>query len=104
MSREETEELGLLVRAGWRVVAFESFEEERALRVLGKVAAATKRTLRTWSRTAGFEPDGAGAGSLDACVQAMAGEPDFITLLRNRRAPSLMVSHTQAACHRSATR
>jgi hypothetical protein len=83
VSREETEELGLLVRAGWRVVAFETFEEERALRVLGKVAAATKRALRTWSCSAGFEPDGAGAGSLDACVQAMSAleEPALFVLL-----------------------
>jgi hypothetical protein len=83
VSREETEELGLLVRAGWRVVAFESFEEDRALRLLGKVAAGTKRTLRTWSRTAGFEPSGAGAGSLDACMQAIAAieEPSIFVLL-----------------------
>jgi AAA+ superfamily predicted ATPase len=83
VSREQVEELGLLVRAGWRVVALESFEEERALRVLGKVAGATRRTLRCWSRSAGFEPDGAGAGSLDACVQAMAAvtEPAVFALL-----------------------
>jgi AAA+ superfamily predicted ATPase len=73
VSKEQVDELGLLVRAGWRVVALESFEEERALRVLGKVAAASKRAVCTWSRSAGFEPDGKGAGSLDACVKAMAG-------------------------------
>lgn len=83
MSREQAEELGLLVRAGWRVVAFESFEEDRALRMLGKVAAATKRTFRAWSRTAGFEPGGVGAGSLDACIQAIAAieEPSLFVLL-----------------------
>jgi len=83
MSREEVEELGLLVRAGWRVVALETFEEDRALRALGKAAAATKRSLRTWSSCAGFAPDGAGAGSLDACVQAVAAveEPAVFALL-----------------------
>jgi hypothetical protein len=83
VSREQAEELGLLVRAGWRVVALESFEEERALRVLARVAGATKRALRTWSRTAGFEGGGGGAGSLDACVQAIAAveEPALFALL-----------------------
>jgi hypothetical protein len=83
VSREETEELGLLVRAGWRVVAFESFEEDRALRLLRKVAEGTKRALRTWSHTAGFEPSGAGAGSLDACIQAIAAieEPAIFVIL-----------------------
>jgi hypothetical protein len=79
--KDQVEELGLLVRAGWRVVAFESFEEERALRVVAKAAAATKRAVYTWTRTAGFEGSGTGAGSLDACVQAMAAREDAALLV-----------------------
>jgi SpoVK/Ycf46/Vps4 family AAA+-type ATPase len=83
VSREQVEELALLVRAGWRAVALETFEEDRALRALGRAAAATKRALRSWSCSAGLAPDGAGAGSLDACVQALAGvdEPALFALL-----------------------
>ncbi len=45
-------ELGWLLRAGYRVVAFESFEEERALRVLERAAAQAERTLAVWSLAA----------------------------------------------------
>ena len=37
---ELARELGLLIRAGWRVIALESFEEERALHLLERVASA----------------------------------------------------------------
>jgi SpoVK/Ycf46/Vps4 family AAA+-type ATPase len=62
-------ELGWLLRAGYRVVAFESFEEERALRVLERAAAQAERTLAVWSLAAGIE--GRGAGSLDAGLREL---------------------------------
>ena len=62
-------ELGWLLRAGYRVVAFESFEEERALRVLERAAAEAQRTLSVWSLAAGVE--GRGAGSLDAGLREL---------------------------------
>ena len=38
MNADCVQELTLLLRAGWRVIALESFEEERALRVLERAA------------------------------------------------------------------
>jgi ATP-dependent 26S proteasome regulatory subunit len=62
-------ELGWLLRAGYRVVAFESFEEERALRVLERAAAQSERTLAVWSLAGGIE--GRGAGSFDAGLREL---------------------------------
>jgi hypothetical protein len=62
-------ELGWLLRAGYRVVAFETFEEERALRLLERAAAQSERTLTAWSLAAGIE--GRGAGSLDAGLREL---------------------------------
>jgi SpoVK/Ycf46/Vps4 family AAA+-type ATPase len=62
-------ELGWLLRAGQRVVAFESFEEERALRVLERAAGQAERALAVWSLANGVE--GRGAGSLDAGLREL---------------------------------
>jgi ATP-dependent 26S proteasome regulatory subunit len=62
-------ELGWLLRAGYRVVAFESFEEDRALRVLERAAAQAERTLAVWSSAAGLE--GRGVGTLDAGLREL---------------------------------
>jgi SpoVK/Ycf46/Vps4 family AAA+-type ATPase len=85
VSREQAEELGLLVKAGWRVVALETSEEDRALRLLERVAEATKRPLHTWSSTAGI--GGAGAGSLAGCLEVVAGreEPALFAVLDAHR-------------------
>ncbi len=76
-------EIGLLLRAGWRVIALESFEEERALRSLERAAGRAKRPLHTWSLAAGLLPEGGGEGSLDAAIQAIAAhsEPAIFALL-----------------------
>jgi len=66
------QDISLLLRAGWRVIALESFEEERALRVLERAARSAKRELRTWSVSAGLSPDGEGEGSLDQGLRAIA--------------------------------
>jgi hypothetical protein len=62
-------ELGWLLRAGYRVVALESFEEERALRLLERAAAQAERALVVWSLAGGV--DGRGAGSLDAGLREL---------------------------------
>ena len=74
MSREHADELALLVKAGWRVVVLETSEEDRALRLLERVAESTKRPLQTWSSTAGIS--GVGVGSLASCVEVAASHPD----------------------------
>jgi SpoVK/Ycf46/Vps4 family AAA+-type ATPase len=80
------QELSLLLRAGWRVIALESFEEERALRVLERAAQSAKRELRTWSVATGLEPEGEGSGSLDEGLRAIAAveEPAVFVILDAR--------------------
>jgi SpoVK/Ycf46/Vps4 family AAA+-type ATPase len=65
-------ELELLVRSGWRVVALETFEEDRALRVLEQAAGRLERELVPWSSAAGLGGSGQGGGGLDAGLRAVA--------------------------------
>jgi SpoVK/Ycf46/Vps4 family AAA+-type ATPase len=77
------DELALLVRSGWRVVALESFEEDRALRLLERVARTAKRSLLVWSASSGITGTGEGAGTLDDALRALASreEPLVLALL-----------------------
>jgi SpoVK/Ycf46/Vps4 family AAA+-type ATPase len=76
-------ELDLLLRSGWRLVALETFEEERALRVIEQVAGAHDRELLRWTSAAGLDGSGHGAGTLDVGLQALADrdEPALFVLL-----------------------
>ncbi len=76
-------ELDLLLRAGWRLVAFETFEEDRALRVVEQVAGATSRPLVPWSSASGLGGTGKGTGGLDAGLIALGEhrEPALFALL-----------------------
>jgi len=77
------EEISSLITSGWRLVAFESFEEDRALRILERVAQHHQRALIPWSLSAGLAPDGRGAGSLEAGLKALEAikEPAVFVLL-----------------------
>ncbi|MDG2335711.1 MAG: AAA family ATPase [Myxococcota bacterium] len=77
------EEISSLISSGWRLVAFESFEEDRALRILERVAQHHQRALIPWSLAAGLAPDGRGAGSLEAGLEALeqVEEPAVFVLL-----------------------
>jgi len=66
------QELTLLVRSGWRLVAFETFEEDRALRVLERVAEVLERRVVLWSSASGLSGSGEGAGDLEAGLRAVA--------------------------------
>jgi ATP-dependent 26S proteasome regulatory subunit len=72
MSRSAREELALLIRAGWRVIALESFEEDRALGLIERVAQSLERKCDPWSLATGFEGDAQSSGSLDAGLRAIA--------------------------------
>ncbi len=74
-------ELVWLLRAGYRVLAVESFEEERALRVIERAATQAERAFVTWSLAAGI--GGQGAGSLDAGLRELEGldKPLVLTVL-----------------------
>jgi MoxR-like ATPase len=81
------DELRGLVRAGWRLAAFETFEEERALSLLERVAGETQRRCVTWTVAAGLDASGEGAGSLDAGLAAIARceEPAIFAMLDAHR-------------------
>ena len=72
MSARTVEELRVLVRAGWRVIALETFEEERALQLLERVVDGTGQQLLPWTVASGLGATGKGGGDLDAGVAAMA--------------------------------
>ncbi len=71
MSAPFEREVGQLLRAGYRVLVLESFEEERALRALERVAAKLERKFESWSLANGWGASGEGAGSLDAALAAL---------------------------------
>jgi AAA+ superfamily predicted ATPase len=80
------QEISLLIRAGWKVIALETFEEERVLRVLERTARSAKRKLSTWSVATGLDQEGAGSGSLDEGLRAIAevDEPAVFAILDAR--------------------
>ena len=83
MSQAVSKELTLLVRSGWRLIAFETFEEDRALRLLERSAEACERKLQVWSVASGLDGSGTGAGSLEDGLLAMeeVREPAIFALL-----------------------
>ncbi len=91
MSKASVEELRVLVRSGWRLIAFESFEEDRAVSIVEKVAERCERSCLRWSVSSGLGAPagdgGAGTGSLDAGLQAMARveHPTIFVLLDAHR-------------------
>jgi ATP-dependent 26S proteasome regulatory subunit len=87
MSGGCADELRVLVRSGWRLVALETFEDERALHILENVGKALEQPLLTWSVARGLGDTGNGTGSLDAGLAAMVdhAEPALFALLDAHR-------------------
>ena len=87
MSRAVAEELRTLIRAGWRLLAFESFEEERAISLLEKVAEGCDRATLRWTVAGGLAGSQQGAESLDAGLRAIAEieKPTLFILLDAHR-------------------
>ncbi|MDJ0786736.1 MAG: AAA family ATPase [Myxococcota bacterium] len=89
MSSETLRELSLLLRSGHRLIAVETFEEDRALRLLERVAGSAERKLRRWSVATGLDGEliadgaGPGQGSLEAGLEAVLelSEPSLVVLL-----------------------
>jgi len=77
----------VLLRASWRLVALETFEEERALQVLERALRDERQTLVRWSVARGLDDTERGTGSLDAGLAAMAEhtEPAVFALLDAHR-------------------
>ncbi len=76
MSAACAEELRALVRSGWRLVALETFEEDRALALLERAAATAGAACVRWTLASGLGEGGQGAGSLDAGLAAVASHRD----------------------------
>jgi SpoVK/Ycf46/Vps4 family AAA+-type ATPase len=68
-------ELALLVRSGWRLIALETFEEMRALRLLEQVAKSCERELLSFSIASGLSGQGGEPSSFDEGLRAMASHP-----------------------------
>ncbi len=96
MSADCLEELQLLIRSGWHLIALESFEEDRALGLLQRVASASKRHCLTWTLASGLDsvgssvpkpPVGPGAGSFDEGLIDIATceEPAIFAILDAHR-------------------
>jgi hypothetical protein len=81
------DELRALVRAGWRLAVFETYEEERALNLLERVASGSERKLVPWTVAAGLGGGGEGTGSLDAGLMAISRceEPALFAMLDAHR-------------------
>jgi len=77
------DELSSLVASGWRLIAFESFEEDRSLNLLERVAGHHDRELIRWSVAAGLGESGDGAGSLERGLEAIGAmeQPALFVLL-----------------------
>jgi ATP-dependent 26S proteasome regulatory subunit len=71
MSKATADELRLLIRSGWRLVVLETFEEDRALALLEKVAGANEAPLVRWSLAGGLAANVKTAGSLEAGLRAL---------------------------------
>ncbi|HKJ24653.1 MAG TPA: AAA family ATPase [Myxococcota bacterium] len=72
MSQDCAREIELLVKASWRLIAMESFEEDRAVRAVHAAASVSNREVAIWSLAGGLDGAGAGEGGLDEGLQAMA--------------------------------
>ncbi len=77
MNTPPVQEIQLLVRSGWNLIAIQTCEEDRALALLERVGQSVDRKCVRWTLTSGFQsadhPTGekSGAGSLDAGLQAI---------------------------------
>ena len=102
MSTACAEELQLLIRSGWNLIALESSEEDRALALLRRIAQATERRCITWTLASGLDAqeidsplkdrkaklaDGFGSGSLNEGVIGITAyeEPAVFVVLDAHR-------------------
>ncbi|NNL66525.1 MAG: hypothetical protein HKP30_09805, partial [Myxococcales bacterium] len=87
MSQECAREIELLVKASWRLLVLESFEEDRALRAVHAAAQVSERAVVTWSLAGGVGGNGPGAGSLDAGLKALVeyADPTLFVVLDAHR-------------------
>lgn len=87
MSGNIADELRVLIRSGWRLITLETFEEDRALGLLERVAAGTERKCIPWSLASGLGLSERGEGSFDAGLRAVEAcdEPAIFAMLDTHR-------------------
>lgn len=87
MSENLGDEIGVRLRAGWRLIALESFEEERALGLLESIAEASGRACVPWSLASGIRDQEKSSGSFDAGLRALAShkKPALFVILDAHR-------------------
>jgi SpoVK/Ycf46/Vps4 family AAA+-type ATPase len=87
MSQSTLAELGLLLRSGWRILALETFEEDRGLRVIERAAKHAERRFVTWSVSSGLSGGEMGNSNLYDGLRKMAEieEPTVFALLDAQR-------------------
>ena len=110
MSTACAEELQLLIRSGWNLIALESSEEDRALALLRRIAQATERRCITWTLASGFDAseidsplkdrkaklgDGSGSGSLNEGVIGISAYDEPAVFALRADAPRLGGAHRE---------
>jgi len=87
MSSTSADELRELIRSGWRLIVLETFEEERAINLLERVAQACDRRCTTWSLASGLGLTEHGEGSFDAGLVTLEAdeEPSIFVMLDAHR-------------------
>jgi AAA+ superfamily predicted ATPase len=93
MMANPLQELQLLIRSGWSLIALESCEEDRALALLERVGQGVERQCLRWTLTSGLRESAdapkseTGTGSLDAGLLAIEAhtEPAIFTVLDAHR-------------------
>ena len=66
------DELRLLVHSGWRLIALETFEEERGLALIEEVAAREKLEVHTWSVSSGIDDTAEALEDMSAGIEVMS--------------------------------
>ena len=87
MSQSTVAELGLFLKSGWRIIAVETFEEDRALRVIERAAKNAERKFYTWSVASGLTGQESQVGNLRDGLRQLAEieEPAVFAMLDAQR-------------------
>ena len=63
--KNTSSEIALLIQSGWHLIALETFEEDRALRLLQRISDEAGLKLIPWSIASGIGDEGRGRGALE---------------------------------------
>ncbi len=69
--KNTSSEIALLIQSGWHLIALETFEEDRALRLLQRISDEAGLKLIPWSIASGIGDEGRGRGALEEGLRAL---------------------------------